>query len=155
MKADLISDPAVSTGVPRHQILHQSLDPATIPGAEVLPRQSHVPVRAGAQHGQEWHEMTGSIHRELCRGGGTPERRPGKRWSQLKIKEGLYTNIVPLTRSLCHVSFARHNLLESMQMVINQTNCPDNKPSPKQLLPIERSRLHVWRCYLDLLINTY
>ena len=76
----LIGDPAVGACVPGDEVLDQPLDPATILGAQVLLRQTHVPVRTGTQHGQEGHEVTHVVHGELCgRGGTSGGRREGGR----------------------------------------------------------------------------
>lgn len=63
----LIRDTAVGSCVPGNEVRDQLLDPATVLGAEVFPRQPHVPVWTGPQHGEEGHEVTGPVHRKLCR----------------------------------------------------------------------------------------
>jgi len=68
----LVRDPAVGARVPGHQVRLQPLDPATLLGAQVLLGQAHVPVGAGAQHGQEGHQVAHAVHRELRGGGRTP-----------------------------------------------------------------------------------
>lgn len=62
----LVCDTAVSSCIPGNEVRDQLLDPATVLGAEVLPRQPHIPVWTGPQHGEEGHEVTGPVHRKLC-----------------------------------------------------------------------------------------
>ena len=63
----LICDTVVSACIPGDEVCLQPLDPATLLGAEVLSGQPHIPVWAGPQHGEEGHEVTGPVHRKLCR----------------------------------------------------------------------------------------
>lgn len=67
IRADyLICDTAVSSCIPGNEVRDQLLDPATVLGAEVFPRQPDIPVWTGPQHGEEGHEVTGPVHRKLC-----------------------------------------------------------------------------------------
>ena len=61
-RTHLIGHPAVGARIPGNQVLHQLLDPAALFGAQVLCRQAHVPVGAGAHHGQEGHQVARPVH---------------------------------------------------------------------------------------------
>lgn len=65
--AHLVRDAAVRACVPRNEVGDQPLHPAAVLGAQVLSRQTHIPVRTGSQHREEGHQVTVPIHRELCR----------------------------------------------------------------------------------------
>ena len=69
LETHLVGEPAVRAGVPGDEVLRHVLHPAALLGAEVLCRQAHVPVGAGAQHGQEGHEVARAVHGELRRRG--------------------------------------------------------------------------------------
>lgn len=71
----LIRHAAVCACIPRDQVLHHLLDPATLLGAQVLGSETHIPVRTGAQHGQEGRDVAAPVHREFSRGGGAPGNR--------------------------------------------------------------------------------
>lgn len=63
----LVRDAAVRACVPWNEVCDQPLHPAAVLGAQVLPRQAHVPVWTGSQHGEEGHQVAGPVHRELGR----------------------------------------------------------------------------------------
>lgn len=63
----LICYAAVRPCVPWNEVCDQPLHPAAVLGAQVLSRQPHIPVRTGSQHGEEGHQVTVPVHRELCR----------------------------------------------------------------------------------------
>lgn len=82
----LVCDATVSACVPWDEVCDQPLDPATVLGAEVLPRQPHVPVRTGPQHGQEGHEVACPIHGELCRRSSSS----GENWQRCLADRSLF-----------------------------------------------------------------
>lgn len=70
--ADLVGDPAVGPRVPRDHVLDQLLHPSALLRTEIFSRETHVPVGARTQHGEEGHEVTSPVHRELRRGSSSP-----------------------------------------------------------------------------------